>query len=367
MSVIEKGEELFLFQFPLTISSYNECLVSFNEIMKDSSDSTFNSSLSKEIEEKKEWWKQRRDYDEKLRVLLEKFEREVLSFSKIFLFSPLLSHSENNKERISKVLKIFEKQKIVKDVEKLDEKQKKIISSFSQSLSLLQQKEISSFLEWFSGKKSVNFEKVSSELFRLSQTSSFKKESKESKHIALILDDSFQFLPFENIPFLREKSVSRIPSFQFFFSNLQKKKEMPKKEPYFILNPGKDLMNSEKRLSPYFEEKLKWEGIKSTEPSSSLFLQILKERELFVYCGHGSGEYFVGKENIRQLDSAPALSILMGCGSGKLKKEGEIDPYGIALSYMTSGCPSLVGNLWDVTDCDSDRFTIELISLWKNI
>lgn len=38
--------------------------------------------------------------------------------------------------------------------------------------------------------------------------------------------------------------------------------------------------------------------------------------------------------------------------------EGVHEPAGMALSYLIGGAPSVVGNLWDVTDRDLDRLSI---------
>ena len=63
----------------------------------------------------------------------------------------------------------------------------------------------------------------------------------------------------------------------------------------------------------------------------------------------------------------------MGCSSGKLQsvntpKENSsgydytmhYEPEGIALSYLYAGAPCVVGNLWDVTDRDIDRYILFL-------
>ena len=54
----------------------------------------------------------------------------------------------------------------------------------------------------------------------------------------------------------------------------------------------------------------------------------------------------------------------MGCSSGKLRVEGEFGPLGISLSYLLAGCPAVVGNLWDITDGDSDILSLEVVGNW---
>ena len=65
--------------------------------------------------------------------------------------------------------------------------------------------------------------------------------------------------------------------------------------------------------------------------------------------------------------------LLMGCSSGRLVSINssrtcptknlplEYEPEGMALSYLCAGAPCVVGNLWDVTDRDIDRFCLALL------
>ncbi|KAJ3389091.1 hypothetical protein HDU84_009187 [Entophlyctis sp. JEL0112] len=52
----------------------------------------------------------------------------------------------------------------------------------------------------------------------------------------------------------------------------------------------------------------------------------------------------------------------MGCSSGKLKAPGDFDIAGTALNYLMGGSPAVVGNLWDVTDRDIDRFSRKVLT-----
>jgi len=51
----------------------------------------------------------------------------------------------------------------------------------------------------------------------------------------------------------------------------------------------------------------------------------------------------------------------MGCSSGRLHERGIFEPSGVVTSYLIGGAVAVVGNLWDVTDKDIDRFTVALI------
>lgn len=92
-----------------------------------------------------------------------------------------------------------------------------------------------------------------------------------------------------------------------------------------------------------------------------------------MYCGHGAGAAFHGLQDTTTNTTTTSSSsnnnntllpaaFLWGCSSGRLTSRGEHDPMGPVLSYLCHGAPYFVlGNLWDVTDRDLDRLTIEVI------
>jgi len=54
----------------------------------------------------------------------------------------------------------------------------------------------------------------------------------------------------------------------------------------------------------------------------------------------------------------------MGCSSGLLKDNGEFEPNGIVMQYLTAGCPAVIANLWDVTDKDINTLAKALLQSW---
>ena len=52
----------------------------------------------------------------------------------------------------------------------------------------------------------------------------------------------------------------------------------------------------------------------------------------------------------------------MGCSSGKRDDMGIFEPSGVVDAYCLAGSPAIVANLWDVTDKDIDRFTMEMFN-----
>ena len=54
------------------------------------------------------------------------------------------------------------------------------------------------------------------------------------------------------------------------------------------------------------------------------------------YLGHGSGSKYFSGESVQGLPCR-AVSILMGCSSGKLMANGRLEGSGIIMNYLWSG------------------------------
>lgn len=104
---------------------------------------------------------------------------------------------------------------------------------------------------------------------------------------------------------------------------------------------------------------------------SALLIPLLPCR----YFGHGGAEQYVRSTKIRHLPQC-AATMLWGCSSGALRDMGDFDRTGTPYNYMLAGwcvyfchpcelfltriflsSPTLVANLWDVTDRDIDKFS----------
>ncbi|KAG5734262.1 Separin, partial [Termitomyces sp. T112] len=192
----------------------------------------------------------------------------------------------------------------------------------------------------------------------------------DDEHLFLVLDKNLQGLPWESIPVLRGRSVSRIPSVDFLHDRVLfaewKRKTFPAdnlfssrgafvdpRKGYYILNPSGDLDKTEARFKGWAVdmEKVGWHGISGYAPSEQQFLNALQSQDLVVYFGHGGGEQYIRSHKIRNL-SVCAATMLWGCSSGALREMGDFDRVGTPFNYMLAGSPCLVANLWDVTDKD---------------
>ena len=145
--------------------------------------------------------------------------------------------------------------------------------------------------------------------------SNIKKEKQEEGIIyqrfpvTLILDSKLNNFPFESLPIFRTplQLVSRMPSLSHLVYLCDSMKGAAKNiinpnSGYYILNPSGDLQSTQKAFESYFSVSRKWIGIAGKEPQTEEVMNALQKFELFIYCGHGSGETFYSAEDLRKID-----------------------------------------------------------------
>jgi len=206
----------------------------------------------------------------------------------------------------------------------------------------------------------------------------------------LILDEHLQRFPFESMDMFAGKAVTRVPSLPFVFATLMERESLTV-EPdsiSYVLDPESNLSETASNLGPALNNLAssrgwEWKGVIGEMPTPEFMTEILqREHGMFLYCGHGGGEKFFSRSQVEAIMTSrndgirgcrPPV-VLMGCSSGKLQsvncpKENSTsqrypiyyEPEGIALSYLIAGSPCVVGNLWDVTDRDIDRYCLTLM------
>lgn len=80
------------------------------------------------------------------------------------------------------------------------------------------------------------------------------------------------------------------------------------------------------------------QGMSGVRPQARNLLASIQSHDMFVYCGHGSGEQYVPLPLMRRLQGQCASALLVGCSSGRLRLGGAgYDPAGAVVSYMLSG------------------------------
>lgn len=116
----------------------------------------------------------------------------------------------------------------------------------------------------------------------------------DDEHMFLILDKNLQGIPWESIPALRGRSVSRIPSMQFLldrvhFANMRRpghsKKFVDPRQTYYVLNPSGDLTKTEGRFKEWLDGMKRdagWDGVVGHRPSEQQFLDALSRKELLM-------------------------------------------------------------------------------------
>uniref|UniRef100_A0A8C9V3Y1 separase n=1 Tax=Scleropages formosus TaxID=113540 RepID=A0A8C9V3Y1_SCLFO len=191
-------------------------------------------------------------------------------------------------------------------------------------------------------------------------------------HTVLILDKYLQKLPWESISCLRSHSVTRMPSLHFLIGHCLSKKLDPTsvlnvgvdlKKVFYVLNPDANLKDTEERFKEWFAKEPAWKGVCGTAPNPTELQEAVTTKDLYIYVGHGAGARFLDGQRILKED-LHAASLLFGCSSAALAVYGELEGSGIILNYLMAGCPLILGNLWDVTDRDIDRFTKALLQSW---
>ncbi|XP_058760955.1 separase-like [Vicia villosa] len=194
--------------------------------------------------------------------------------------------------------------------------------------------------------------------------------------VILVLDSDVQMLPWENLPILRNQEIYRMPSVSSISAvldngnnhreqvgkNLTPFPNIDPLDAFYLVNPDGDLGGTQIEFENYFRDQ-NLEGKAGSKPTVEELASALENHDLFMYFGHGSGVQYISTRNILKLQQCGA-TLLMGCSSGSLTLHGSYAPQGVPLSYLLAGSPSIVANLWEVTDKDIDRFGKAMFNAW---
>lgn len=198
-------------------------------------------------------------------------------------------------------------------------------------------------------------------------------KGQQSSHVILVVDKELQVFPWESISCLRGRPVSRMPSLGAVWDRLHAIRRqaarddgyvIPATEGTYILNPSSDLTSTQDMFGEVFETQLSgFKAIVNRVPQEKEFEEALHDGSLMLYFGHGGGAQYIRGCKIRKMTKC-AVTLLMGCSSAKMTECGVYEPYGTPWNYVNGGSPAVVGNLWDVTDRDIDRFAMRLMNEW---
>lgn len=305
------------------------------------------------VAEKSQWWDGRKALDARVEKMLEEME-EALGVWRTLLL-PLTSDPELDIQAKS-LQKALKSTKITQDI-------LKVILSGSPLLSL---PDLLCLLEGMN----VN----DKDLLKLLQrgVAELRMREEPQGHTVLILDKYLQRLPWENIACLKSQSVTRMPSLHAVLGHSHLREVdsscvlscgVNPKQVYYVLNPDGNLPDTENRFKEWFTGERTWQGVCGRAPDPEKLQEAVTTKDLYIYIGHGAGARFLDAQRVLKVP-VRAAALLFGCSSAALSVLGQQEGTGIILSYLTAGCPLVLGNLWDVTDRDLDRFTSALIQSW---
>lgn len=200
------------------------------------------------------------------------------------------------------------------------------------------------------------------------------RQTPNDDHIVLVLGSGCANLPWEALPCLESRSISRVPSIHLLLDLLKSRSSLlfdiqNQKGLYYMINPDGDLSRTEDKFRLVFSQDPRCHGLIRSKPHDEavLLFEILR-RDLFVYLGHGGCDQYLSassllKACLLQGKTAPP-SLLIGCSSGAVEAHGLLAPSSNVFNWMVCGSQMLLANLWDVTDKDIDQFSQSVFEKW---
>lgn len=195
----------------------------------------------------------------------------------------------------------------------------------------------------------------------------------ENEHLILVTSDACSLIPWESIGFLRGKSVTRMPSFRCLKELLRRFNgdfRVCTSDAFkisYVLNPGRDLKRTQSRFEPILTKLVGATGICGEAPEEENIAALIRGSDLYIFMGHGGGEQYVRLSsvlnNTQTRESLP-LALLMGCSSCAFQENGKLPTTSNISDWLAHGSPTVVANLWDVTDKDIDLFTMSMLEKW---
>ncbi|KAL4002148.1 Peptidase C50 family protein [Acanthocheilonema viteae] len=312
-------------------------------------------NLSKTCTDPKEYWRIRRKLDKKLKILIAEVQTGWFG-----IFSVLLLPSVNMNDAcislIDKLVNIgFSRSFASTLVENMDlstANWRQLVQRFSS-------------LENFDETVATYIADRQSHWMSKFGKHSFLRDFSNS-YVLFCISPELASFPFELLPVMEShKRVCRISSFHMFEELLCLSKKIPKtvdgKNSFYVLDPGGDLTDTQKRLSKELEKYTCWKGTIGAAPKPEELRNSLETSDLFFYMGHGSGGKYFGRSTVLR-SNIRAVSLLMGCSSVRITYEGEgFDGRGAIYDYIIAKCPCVVGCLWMVTDGEIDRVLLALL------
>ena len=95
--------------------------------------------------------------------------------------------------------------------------------------------------------------------------------------------------------------------------------------------------------------------------------EILTNKKIFIYSGHGDGTKYVSLDFLYN-NKINFLMFLFGCSSANVRMflGNDTQPFGLPQICLFNKCPFFLGCLWNVSSHDIDYFTLNLFNLLFN-
>ncbi|KAI1891171.1 hypothetical protein AGOR_G00162190, partial [Albula goreensis] len=344
---------------PITVripTAQHQCPVSISAVLQEMDSVQKQQKVVSSVADKAEWWEGRKDLDHRMEMMLEEMA-EILGVWQALLL-PLSSDP-----RLSLQAKALLKSLTEEGAQVTEEMLKAVLSASP----LLSPQHLSSLASGLCPGA------AESSLATLQEAVLALKDRAEPRgHVILVLDKYLQKLPWENISCLRTHTVTRMPSLHFLLGHCALRELDPEsvlnqgvnpQEVFYVLNPDANLKDTEERFREWFTSESAWQGVCGAAPSPDQIQQAVTTKDLYIYVGHGAGARFLNSQKLLKQE-LHAATLLFGCSSAALAIHGELEGTGVILNYLMAGCPLVLGNLWDVTDRDIDRFTKALLQSW---
>uniref|UniRef100_A0A914Q3E2 separase n=1 Tax=Panagrolaimus davidi TaxID=227884 RepID=A0A914Q3E2_9BILA len=195
----------------------------------------------------------------------------------------------------------------------------------------------------------------------------FKQDFEKDKFVVLSVSQELSSYPWECLPiFLQNSLVTRIQTLHFFLNlYIKHQHEIPisvdTNNSCLVVDPGNNMDFTLGRMKKNLDYDKFSKVLTSELPTQEDFLQLVKTFDIFVFVGHGYGNF-----NSYSLRTARcrAVPILMGCSSVRIKDEGRgFDGDSIVHDFIISGAPAVIGCLWMVSDAELDKFFVKFVEL----
>lgn len=187
-------------------------------------------------------------------------------------------------------------------------------------------------------------------------------------------DESMQAFPLESMKSIHHLSSSRMLGLSHLLECILRQdgsegdsffqpRELDAQKGWYAVDIHNNLSSTQEIMKDYFskfQQNYDWTGFIGQVPSKEEVKDCHEGSDYFVYCGHGSGDKLYSKAEVETEGNFPAC-FLWGCSSARMKDRGSIhEPSGPVKSLLhKKKAPFVVGNLWDVTDRDLDKLSVD--------